>query len=205
MNTVQKISAALFALAVSLAPAFAFADTITSNLAVGSSGSEVTSLQTFLATDSSVYPEGLVTGYYGDLTRAAVVRFQAKYGIDQVGSVGPVTRAKINGLMGGGTSVTPTYGDISAPIMSTDSISAGTNTAAIHWTTNEPARSRVMYGTVWPFLYSAAPSVSDATIDSSSDVTLSGLLPNTRYYFTRESVDTSGNVMWTVNEWFTTQ
>lgn len=206
MNIVRKLSVPLIALALSLAPAAVFADTLSSNLAVGSSGSEVTSLQTFLATDSSIYPEGLVTGYFGDLTKAAVIRFQAKYGIDQVGSVGPITRAKINSLIGSGSgSGGGTYsGDVSAPIMSAATVSVTANSATFHWSTNESARSRVMYGTNWPFLYAAAPSVSDATIDASSDVTLSGLQPHTRYYYTRESVDTSGNVMWTVGEWFTT-
>jgi hypothetical protein len=61
-----------------------------------------------------------------------------------------------------------------------------------------------MYGTVWPFLYASAPSASDTFIDATADVTLSGLSPNTRYYFTRESIDLSGNVMWTVGESFVT-
>lgn len=44
----------------------------------GDSGADVTRLQQFLALDPSVYPEGRVTGYYGDLTVAAVQRFQCK-------------------------------------------------------------------------------------------------------------------------------
>lgn len=64
---------------------------------------EVTKLQKILAKDSSVYPEGLITGYYGSLTEKAVQRWQAKKGIISSGSpattgygvVGSQTRAKI--------------------------------------------------------------------------------------------------------------
>ncbi|HBT81335.1 TPA: hypothetical protein DEB04_01250 [Candidatus Giovannonibacteria bacterium] len=66
------------------------------------SSEEVTKLQTLLASDKSVYPEGLITGYFGNLTREAVRRFQAKYGISQVGRVGPLTRAKLAEIFGAG-------------------------------------------------------------------------------------------------------
>ncbi len=176
----------------------------TQNLSIGSTGAEVTELQTYLASDASIYPEGLVTGYYGELTKSAVARFQAKYGIDQVGSVGPVTRAKLNALIGTGGSGGQTGGDISAPVATQSNVSVSGTSATIRWSTNESARHRVMYGTVWPFLYASAPSASDTFIDATADVTLSGLSPNTRYYFTRESIDLSGNVMWTVGESFVT-
>jgi len=72
-------------------------------LKLGSTGTDVTSLQQFLALDSSVYPEGTVSGYYGSLTQAAVSRFQSKHNIVSSGSpattgwgvVGPRTAAAI--------------------------------------------------------------------------------------------------------------
>lgn len=64
----------------------------------GSSGLQVRSLQEFLKTMPDVYPEGLVSGYFGTLTEKAVKRFQGKYGIEQVGVVGPKTRTKLNSL-----------------------------------------------------------------------------------------------------------
>lgn len=79
---------------------------ITQLLQPGSSGSQVTALQNFLKSQgSNVYPEGLVTGYFGPLTREAVERFQEKYGIANEGDpgyglVGPKTRAKIGSLLG---------------------------------------------------------------------------------------------------------
>lgn len=72
----------------------------------GSKTQEVGILQEFLKRDSAIYPEGLVTGYFGPATERAVQRFQAKHGIASGGSpaatgygaVGPKTRAKLNSV-----------------------------------------------------------------------------------------------------------
>ena len=100
--------------------------TITTPIGPGSSGSNVTALQQFLARDRSIYPEGQVTGYYGTLTTTAVQRFQAKYNIVSSGSpsttgygrVGPKTMDVINSICGAATNdvgafmqVSPTSGD----------------------------------------------------------------------------------------------
>lgn len=76
---------------------------ITQGWSFGQTGNEVKIIQTILAKDSSVYPEGLVTGYFGASTLAAVQKFQLKYGIAQSGDtgfgiVGPVTISKLNEL-----------------------------------------------------------------------------------------------------------
>lgn len=179
---------------------------ISSQLDVGSTGADVVALQTYLATDATLYPEALVTGYYGPLTEAAVMRFQARYGIEQVGRVGPITRAKLNEVMGvGGTPLPPnTGGDVYAPIMSRGTISVQSTSATFEWVTNEPARHTVMYSTVWPFFYATAPYVVSASGGTAASVTLTGLQPNTMYHYVRESVDAFGNVMWTSHESFTT-
>jgi peptidoglycan hydrolase-like protein with peptidoglycan-binding domain len=84
---------------------------ILNNLKYGMRSPEVKCLQEFLkAQGPEIYPEGLVTGYFGPLTLAAVKRFQQKYwqeilapwGLtkDQpTGIVGPTTRSKINQLL----------------------------------------------------------------------------------------------------------
>ena len=69
----------------------------------GVSGDDVSRLQQYLATDRSVYPEALVSGYFGSLTQAAVQRWQIKYNIvasgdaasTGFGQVGPRTAAAI--------------------------------------------------------------------------------------------------------------
>jgi hypothetical protein len=73
-------------------------------LELGSRGTAVTNLQKFLAQNADIYPEGLVTGYFGGLSDKAVKRFQEKYGIAGPGDagygyVGPKTRAKLNTLI----------------------------------------------------------------------------------------------------------
>jgi len=84
---------------------------ILNNLKFGMRSLEVKCLQEFLKSQGpEIYPEGLVTGYFGPLTFSAVKRFQQKYwqeilapwGLtkDQAtGFVGPTTRAKINQLL----------------------------------------------------------------------------------------------------------
>lgn len=68
----------------------------------GDEGEDVETLQEILATDPSVYPEGLVTGYFGPLTERAVQKFQGKFGISQVGRVGPQTMEHINYILENG-------------------------------------------------------------------------------------------------------
>jgi hypothetical protein len=72
---------------------------LVSILREGSTGDEVRVLQALLAVDSSIYPEGLVTGYFGRLTAQAVRKFQAKHKLEQVGQVGPKTRERLKELL----------------------------------------------------------------------------------------------------------
>jgi len=66
------------------------------NLREGMTGDDVKALQAILAADPEIYPEGLITGYYGRLTSEAVRKFQRKNGIETVGVVGPKTLKKLN-------------------------------------------------------------------------------------------------------------
>ena len=69
----------------------------------GMENAQVKALQALLALDSALYPEKLITGYFGELTENAVKRFQTRYGIVSNGSpdstgyglVGPQTRSKL--------------------------------------------------------------------------------------------------------------
>jgi peptidoglycan hydrolase-like protein with peptidoglycan-binding domain len=72
------------------------------DLSFGSTGSEVSILQRFLAEDPATYPQGSITGYYGLATEQAVQRFQLENGIpvsqDNYGSVDAITGAALNSL-----------------------------------------------------------------------------------------------------------
>lgn len=81
--------------------AMAVSPVFNSDLQRGAQNDDVRRLQELLAKDSSVYPDGSVTGLYGPLTEQAVRKFQAKYGLPQVGRVGPATRTKLQEVFGG--------------------------------------------------------------------------------------------------------
>ncbi|MDD5750848.1 MAG: peptidoglycan-binding domain-containing protein [Candidatus Pacebacteria bacterium] len=76
---------------------------------LGSSGDSVKCLQEFLSEQGSdIYPEGIISGFFGTLTRQAVIRFQQKYASEilaplgvsaPTGVVGPATLAKIKTLL----------------------------------------------------------------------------------------------------------
>ncbi|OHB18634.1 MAG: hypothetical protein A2666_04540 [Parcubacteria group bacterium RIFCSPHIGHO2_01_FULL_47_10b] len=76
------------------------------SLTLGTKSVDVAALQQFLVTQGiEIYPEKLVTGYFGTLTKAAVARFQLKHGLipsqthAAAGLVGPKTRALINRMV----------------------------------------------------------------------------------------------------------
>jgi hypothetical protein len=79
------------------------------DLFLGTSGESVKALQLFLAIqEPQVYPEGLVTGNFYELTHQAIIRFQEKYAEEILtpigrslgtGYVGARTRDKLNELL----------------------------------------------------------------------------------------------------------
>ena len=82
------------------------------NISFGmTNNNEVRCLQNFLkAQGQEIYPEGLITGYFGSLTHKAVIRFQEKYASEILtplglskgtGYVGPLTRIKVNQILSG--------------------------------------------------------------------------------------------------------
>jgi peptidoglycan hydrolase-like protein with peptidoglycan-binding domain len=100
---------------------------ISSDLTVGSSGNSVVVLQNALIAQGYLtMPAGVSTGYFGALTKAAVMKWQAANGISATGYFGPMSRAKFNaggttggtttgGTTTGGTTTGGTTGVISTP------------------------------------------------------------------------------------------
>ena len=194
-------------LAVVLLAGTAFAATITQQLEVGSRGTQVSDLQTFLAQDNTIYPQGLVTGYFGSLTKSAVSNFQARNGIDTVGRVGPITMAAINSQMGGvagsataeGAGLATRVG-VTQPALSNFAVSVSTNSATINWNSDTTATEKVWYSTSYPFNMLTAASVSRTDSPSNAQsVTITGLQGNTTYYYVVQSLDANGNFSWSQN------
>lgn len=69
-------------------------------LKVGSTGDDVRILQAALSLDKKIYSSGIVSGYYGDLTRTAVTNFQVKYDLVGTGEVDKQTADKFNEVYG---------------------------------------------------------------------------------------------------------
>ena len=69
---------------------------IRQTLREGMRGEEVEKLQELLASDPEIYPEALTTGYFGNLTRSALARLQARHGVPQSGELDEATRELIN-------------------------------------------------------------------------------------------------------------
>lgn len=172
---------------------------ITSQLDLGSRGAQVSSLQEFLATNPYIYPEGLITGYYGSLTGGAVSQFQASYNLPAVGRVGPLTMGKINALIASGQGL-----DITAPSITSLGATAAGGTATISVTTDTAAQAKVFYSTS-PIPMSeattgaTAPYVGGAVAAgtgflTSQNVTIGGLLGNVNYYYVVMVTDMAGNV-----------
>ncbi|MEN9390279.1 MAG: hypothetical protein RLZZ283_379 [Candidatus Parcubacteria bacterium] len=201
---VALLSAALFQIQ--------YADAaITSSLDVGSTGAQVTELQTYLATDASIYPQGLVTGYYGALTQAAVQRFQAAQGIVSSGTpettgygrVGPTTRARINGLLGTGNPGSNITWD-TVPVLSVPVVQQTNTSATYTWTTNEPTRGEVFWDTAaivsneatgprqQPYV-SGTLALDAGGLSTNHSITVSNLQANTLYNYLVRSIDAAGN------------
>lgn|ERR1035437_6138131 len=98
--TLRVVFAFLFIVSL---PMTSQASTLTQQLDIGSSGTSVAALQSFLAQDNTLYPQGLVTGYYGFLTKAAVSNFQSRNGLVADGKFNKETieifdNQRINGM-----------------------------------------------------------------------------------------------------------
>lgn len=74
--------------------------TFTTDLTVGSTGAEVTALQTWLVSKGFLtMPAGVAMGTFGPLTQSAVAAYQTSKGISPAsGYFGPMTRASVNAM-----------------------------------------------------------------------------------------------------------
>lgn len=186
-------------------------DPLTAYVNVGEQGENVTRLQMFLAANQALYPEAKVTGYFGPLTEKAVMRFQMQYGIDPVGRVGPLTLAKINAIINAG-GWNSSVADISGPWIYGVASSVSNNAVTLSWQTNELATAKVFYNTSNVMMnegdinsvgFGATNgwvAASDGLARTNHQVIVTGLQPNTLYYYVIVTTDLAGNVsVWNPN------
>lgn len=151
---------------------------LTFNLRLGSTDTaangEVSKLQQFLSKDSAVYPERLVTGYFGSLTEAAVKRWQTKNGIQPVGSAGPVTREAIKQATAiTAPAITPTV--TMAPASTSASTTATSTTATSTAATSTVATSTPAISTLGNIILSpSSGQVAEAVTITGSGFTATG-------------------------------
>ena len=194
---------------------------ITSQLDFGDRGTEVTELQTYLSTDANIYPSKLVTGYFGQLTKAGVERFQTARGIVSSGTpestgygrVGPITQAAINAILAGGNVGGNVGGDVYAPTFKAVNVTTDNNGASITWTASEASFGKVYYSTS-PIrinntfdskgTFSGEPTVVNGTLAqydglarSTHTVNINNLASNTTYYYLIVIFDSAKNVSMT--------
>lgn len=289
---------------------------IATGLRQGNEGESVKLLQTLLAVDTSIYPEGMITGYFGPATRRAIERYQRQNGLEAVGFIGPKTRSLLEKLFkthfaeaqeieediedevedavkaylaslpvvpdascaiptnpyAGGSPfiqkdgklkiisngntliyrdgkhkiiitpnsyiekngkkqllITPGYriekdgknksfikcgngtttppfpgGDTTAPVLSSIVATPSYQGAVVTWTTNEPASSKLYYGTQNPLNLNVAPSLSSGSLKTSHSLNVTGLAATTTYYYVIESKDAKGNKVLSSQQSFVT-
>ena len=115
----KKAMVTVLAVGVSLAAVNAFwggSDSALSQL--GSSGSEVRAIQERLK-ERGLFNDS-VTGYYGEKTKAAVIKFQKQQGISQTGTAGPQTLRALGISIGSVPSATEQNINLLARIISAE-------------------------------------------------------------------------------------
>ena len=160
------------------------------NLTIGSRGADVTALQEALVAGGHlVMPAGVAYGYFGSLTKSAVIQYQLAKGISPAaGYVGPLTRASLNASSP--VVVVPTGSDLKVSLAATSPVSgvivAGqaaanlaeftfTNTSAIPAVVTNVtlARTGVSADTTLSnvYLYNGAVRLTDSATASAGKIT----------------------------------
>ena len=210
LTITSVIAFLIFGLAIPMAKAQVYTfDRINHTLMFGSRGDDVRSLQEFLSKDILVYPAGLVTGYFGPLTRDAVTQFQLGYNISPVGQVGPTTLKKINALISAGTRV-----DVTAPRLLMLTLTILPQKATFTSTSDEPVKVSIFFDTksltvvetsqakIEPYV--SGNVLTDVSLSAGKQMTLDNLLPHTTYYYRIQVTDEADNVTITDERTFTT-
>ncbi|MEK7588362.1 MAG: peptidoglycan-binding domain-containing protein [Patescibacteria group bacterium] len=202
IKVLSTIGGFMFIVMFGLIPANAKADFTQiggGTMKVGVRGSNVTATQNLLASNSQLYPQGTVTGYFGMLTKAAVVQFQLAYDLVADGIAGPGTKAKMNSLILAGRGL-----DIFAPTFSNVVFNVSGKNASLTFNTSEPVIASIFHDTNNLSMRDSGMSFGqtvvsgienvDSNFSSSKQFSLTNLSANTNYNYAVRITDASGNV-----------
>ncbi len=186
LATIASLQSQLAGQGGSTAPAMATGYTFNTNLTMGSTGADVMNLQKVLnmSADTRVAATGVgssgnESSYFGAMTKAAVIKFQNKYGITPAaGYVGPITRAKLNSMGGSstGTGTGTGTGGVVVPTAGSLMVSAGAQPAN---SLAPQSAARVPFTTVTLTAGAADVTVNSITVERvglMQDAALSGVV-----------------------------
>lgn len=152
------------------------------SLTKGTRSDEVKTLQTLLAKDSQIYPEGYVTGYYGALTSAAVGRFKNTH---------PTPSISVE--------------SIGVPRISEMSATSTATSMTIVWKTDVPTSAKIWWGSPGPLDAERMTPVSTSALseDHSAKFT-GGIFASTTYAFIISVSDKNGSTSTTTEQIYVT-
>jgi fibronectin-binding autotransporter adhesin len=163
--------------------------TFSNYMSVGSTGADVSALQTWLIANGFSIPaisSGAASpGYYGSQTQAAVMKYQTSVGIPSLGMVGPLTLASLNkgitGTTGGNVSM-------SCPIGFTCTATAPVNTTCpAGYTCTSTATGATAGGSV-----STGTSITTPGVSGTLTISQSGSVANGATFNTGQIVNVAG-------------
>ena len=198
------------------------------SLSLGMRGNDVRALQEFLAKDPRIYPNGLITGFFGPQTREAVKKWQRKNGLPAVGIVGPKTIAKIREISRAETSTPaqPSFPEPASPpesstttdsspapaVVVPDDTTPPTVTLAlrpaaptnvyIEFNPSEEVIAVYEYGLT--INYGLIKEAWNQYFSSPTGSYLENLTPATTYQIRAKATDRAGNIGYSTNHTFTT-
>lgn len=161
--------------AVSAVSAQSMTNAFNTNLTLGSRGADVVSLQSFLESKGLLtMPAGVAKGYFGGLTKSAVVAYQISKGVTPAsGYFGPLTRATANADTTTTTTTTTPGCPAGALFNSMTGASCATTTTTTTTTTTGTVTTSGVEGTLDTKL--AASPANNANVQTQNDVPVYGI------------------------------
>lgn len=99
MAQLQKLTELFNSLKAQLLGVTAEMKDLKAGLREGMTDADIAAIQEALASDPTIYPAGLKTGYFGPMTKEAVKKFQTKNGLEVTGEINAETKAALEVIM----------------------------------------------------------------------------------------------------------